>query len=384
MQLRGTSDIDNLQLKSIFQYNIACPISYSDWYFENCRKNTISTVIEDNGRIFSVLERTPYNLSVNDTSVNAEYISTVATLPEHRGKGYVRELISNALIDMKNKGSVICFSVPPSYKMFDKFGFRLTHRFNQYTVDVKNIPDFSMNCTVERVGINDDVITVFSGIYEKYMYDKNSYIVRTPQNWHLILDDLINNFSGNLALIRNIDSIPVGYVMYIIDGRKMHIYEAAYVNHNAYTSIMAYIRSHITQVDTVTIKAPEGDLAFLDFCDNRTAVGLYPFVTSRITDVKSALTIAASNGFTGKITIKVIDRLILENNTVFSVSENTAEIMPENEIADVICDVGTLTQLFMGFLSPKDAEKMNLLCGDINLLNTLFSKKDNFINMLLV
>lgn len=384
MQLRRISEIDNEQLKSIFQYNIACPTSYTDWYFENCRKNTISSVIEENGRIFSVIERTPYTLSVRGVPVKSEYISTIATLPEYRGKGCARELVTDTLTDMKNNGSVICFAVPPSYKMFDKFGFRLTHRFTQYNIDIKQIPNFSMNSSVERVNVNDVMIAVLSGIYEKYMYDKNGYVIRTPQSWRLILEDLQNNFGGHIALIRNSDSIPVGYIMYIIKERKMHIYEMAYVNHSAYASIMAYIRSHITQIDTVAIKAPSGDLSFLDFTDNRTAVGLYPFVTSRITDVRKALEIAASNGFAGSISIKVVDRIIEDNNAVFAVSASSAEVLPESEIADVVCDVGTLTQLFMGFLSPAEAEKMNLLGGDVKRLNTLFTKTDNFMNMLLV
>ena len=35
-------------------------------------------------------------------------------------------------------------------------------------------------------------------------------------------------------------------------------------------------------------------------------------------------------------------------------------------------------------VSAAEAEKMNLICGDINTLDKLFPKKDNFINMLIV
>lgn len=384
MQIRKASEADKQQLKAMFKYGIDCSDSYTDWYFDKCRGYGEALVYEEDGKVVSVVEETTYSLAVNHTAVKAGYISSIFTLPEYRGKGYARELVSDMLVNMRNSGKLVCFAVPPSYRMFDKFGFRLTHQYKQYKITMKNIPAYSIFGSVERIQANEHMIAVLTGIYEKFTADKNGYVLRTPQNWMLIMEDLINNFGGHVALVRDSAGNAVGYLMYIINGREMHIYEMAYMHHSAYASIMAYIRSHNTQIDNVMIKAPANDLSYLDFADNRTAIGLYPFVSARITDVKSALKLAASKGFAGNLSIQVVDRIIEENNGTYVVSQDGVTLADESTTADVMCDVGTLTQLFMGFLSPAEAEKMNLICGDISSLDKLFPKKDNFINMLIV
>lgn len=384
MQIRSTVQTDDIQLKSIFRYSTECSETYADWYFEKCRSFTQTIIAEENGKILSALEQTPYTLNINHTPIKSRYISTVSTLPEHRGKGYARILITQALRNMKENGAMICFAVPPSYKMFNKFGFRLTHQFKQYNIDIKNIPAYQMTSNAERVGKDDVSAALLAGIYDKFTLGKNGYVIRTPDIWKRITEDLHDNFGGYTAIVRSADGTAVGYIMYIIRGREMHIYETAYVNHSAYTAIMSYIRSHITQVDTVIMKAPSDDLSYLDFSDNRTAVGLYPLVTSRITDVKAALEVAASKGFAGNLNIQVIDRIIEDNNAVYSISQDGVAIAGEGVAPDIMCDVGTLTQLFMGFISAAEAEKLNLVSGDIQSADRLFPKKDNYINMLLV
>ena len=386
MNIRISSEMDNAQLKSIFKYNLNCSDAYADWYAERCKPYTATLVAEEGGKIKSVLEWTAYSMMINHVPAHSAYISNITTLPEYRGNGYARALLTKAVADMYDMGKSVCFAVPPSYKMFDKFGFRLTHQYKQYNIDIKNIPNYTIRGSVERVTTNEAMIAVISGIYDRYTADKNGYIVRTPQNWLLILDDLQNNFGGYVALVRNNAGEPVGYLMYIMSGREMHIYETAYINHSAYASIMAYIRSHITQADKVMLKAPADDLAYLDFCDNRTAVGLYPFVTSRIVNVPAALTAAIyTTHFDQNLTLKVIDRIESRNDGTFIIDGGKI-VKSEQDVenADIICDIGTLTQLYLGFLSPSEAKKLNLLSGDISKITDLFCKKDNFINMLIV
>ena len=54
------------------------------------------------------------------------------------------------------------------------------------------------------------------------------------------------------------------------------------------------------------------------------------------------------------------------------------------EAADVITDIGTLTQLFMGYISVNEACRMNLISGNADFLKKIFGKKSNYINMLLI
>lgn len=385
MQIRNSVEADNNQLSAIFKYNLSCGEAYADWYAKKCRPSATTVVAEQQGRIISVIELTPYSMMINNLPTSTGYISTVTTLPEFRGNGYARTLISKTIAAMYDAGKTLCFAVPPSYRMFDKFGFRLTHMYKQYAIEMKNIPNYSIRGSVERIIPNEVTTATLAGIYEKYTADKNAYVIRSAKNWITIIDDLKTNFGGHIALVKNSAGEPCGYLMYIINGRQMHIYETAYTDHSAYASVMSYIRSHITQVDKVFIKAPADDLSFLDFCDNRTAVGMYPFVSSRITNAAAALTCAVqAEKFDETLTLQLVDMIEKRNNAVFKIENGSVTVTDDTAEPDVMCDIGTLTQLYLGFLSPAEAVKMSLLCGNDKKLNGLFKKKNNYINMLIV
>lgn len=385
MYIRECTPEDGTQLKLMFKNNIDCSAKYVDWYFENIDTRTVAA--EENGRVISALELTPYDISLDSNPAKAAYISGLYTLNGYGSEDYEGALIKNALENMYSNGTDICLAVPSSYKLFDKFGFRLSYQYKQYNIAAENIPAYSMRGTAQTLqSANSDTISVLSNIYTAYTADKNGYVLRTEKIWQVILDDLLNNFGGYIALILDKEGVPVGYILYIVKGREMRIYEAAYKNHSAYSSVMAYIRSMNSNIDRISFKASADDLSYLDFCDNRTAVGLYPFATARIINVFSALTSrTAALGFSSDLSIRIVDMQLPQNNAVFdirggSVTRNTEDLSE----ADIICDIGTFTQLYTGFLSLDEAKKMNMLDGELEKANGFFSKTENYINMLIV
>jgi len=197
----------------------------------------------------------------------------------------------------------------------------------------------------------------------------------------LILEDLFGNFGGKCVIFHDLQNNPAGYMLYIIRDRKMCIYEFAYKNRAAYESLMGFVRSHELNVDSVAIKAPADDLSYLDFCDNRMAVHFCPFAMTRISNARRALKIASVNCFE-KFNFQIIDRLIENNNKTFMVCNG--EAFETEEPADVITDIGTLTQMFIGYIDVDDAKRMNLISGNDELLKMIFEKKNNYINMLLL
>jgi len=192
---------------------------------------------------------------------------------------------------------------------------------------------------------------------------------------------LIQNFGGQCVLLKDATGTAIGYLLMIIRDKKMGIYEFAYKNRAAYESLIGFIASHQLWVETVSVKAAADDLSYLDFADRRDAITLCPFAMARINNVEMALKLAAEE-FTGSVRLQVIDRLIPENSKTFAI--NASEVTQTEEEPQVITDIGTLTQLFMGYISIKDAVRMNFLSGDAGLLTGMFRKKNNYINMLLI
>ena len=81
---------------------------FVDYYYqEKCRENKIA-VIEENGKIISMVHANPFTVSCCGTQAEVHYIVAVATDPEYRRRGYMRQLMQQVLRDCRNRGEVFC------------------------------------------------------------------------------------------------------------------------------------------------------------------------------------------------------------------------------------------------------------------------------------
>ena len=70
---------------------------------EKTKDNRI-LVLEENGRILSMLHRNPYEVYAGDRLWKCDYIVGVATAEAGRRRGYMRRLMERALADMRAEG----------------------------------------------------------------------------------------------------------------------------------------------------------------------------------------------------------------------------------------------------------------------------------------
>lgn len=253
--------------------------------------------------------------------------------------------------------------------------------YKQYTLAPQSIPPYTVKGSIKIAALEQRPITELSAVYAKFVQKLNGYSKRSTDEWKRILDDLIVNFGGNCAVYYDKSGTPAGYMLYLIHGSEMRVYEMAYTSKTASDSMYAFMKNHSSQIKEITIKLPENDISHLDFCDSRNAVTLCPFVSARITSVTAALAYVCEKAETD-VKIQVIDRMVPSNNAVFAVSRNG--VVRTDAQPDVTIDIGTLTQLFMGFISVEEAEYMNMAAGNTDMLKPLFEKKCNYINMLIM
>ena len=99
----------------------------------------------------------------------------------------------------------------------------------------------------------------------------------------------------------------------------------------------------------------------------------------QIDDVQKMLELLAE-GFAGQFRLQIIDRLMEGNNRTFAVDGQAVSAV--DGTADVVTDIGTFTQLALGYISPEEAVRMNMLSGKAELVDAFFQKGVNYINML--
>lgn len=316
---------------------------------------------------------------MNNETVNCAYIAGLVIMPEYKDENNIRQMIADTVLTINASDAPISLVMPHNYKLYEKYGFSTCYNFKQYNIIPEDIPDFKIKGHIERHKISDKTIAELNEIYEIFMEDKNAWLIRSEDNWKLILEDLIGNFGGKVAVHYNDENIADGYVLYVIRDGQMGVYEMAYKNRSSYESLMGYIKAHDTQVRKISMKVSSNDLSYLDFCDNRNAAGIYPFVMARINNAGMILEQISQNADIN-IKLQIIDRLIEDNNQTFLITQEGVSITEEE--ADAVTDIGTLAMLVLGFISTEEAKKLNLISKNADVLKDLFNKRDNYINML--
>ena len=84
-------------------------------------------MIEEDGRIRSMLHLNPYSLWVNGSRKDANYIVAVATQKEYRKRGYMASLLKKSLEDMYQAGEAFTFLMPASESIYLPFDFRTVY-----------------------------------------------------------------------------------------------------------------------------------------------------------------------------------------------------------------------------------------------------------------
>ena len=355
---------------------------FTQWFFDKVFYSGNSVIAEVEGDIAACSCTVPYKVNINGAELDASYIGAIVANPENRIPDTMNLLMADTLSFINSKSTPVVFTVPDNYKFFEKYGFSLCYEYNQYNITPCDLPSFGINGNIIRPKtINKEVIDMISPVYEKFTRKKNGYTLRSEDDWKLIFDDFYKNFNGKCVIYKNYRNEILGYMLYIIRDNKMGIYELAYSKREGYEGLIGFIKSHEEIVNQISLKMPSDDLLYLNLCDSRMAISKCPFAMARIIDVKTILQYFAQNA-PENIRLQVVDRIIESNNRTFTF--NQGDVLVIDDDSNVATDIGTLTQIVLGYLSVEEAFSANLIKGDISLLKTVFEKQTTYINMLCV
>ena len=121
MRYATYDDIDNV--KKLWNYCFGDDESFVDYYFRSKYKNENTIVIEKDKKIISSLQLNQYKIKLNNKVYDTSYIVGVSTLPEARGKGYMKDIMSYALNEIYKKGQLVSILMPVDFRLYRKFGY---------------------------------------------------------------------------------------------------------------------------------------------------------------------------------------------------------------------------------------------------------------------
>ena len=390
MNIRYAKPIDKDQIVSVWNYCFEDGEDFVKYYFENVYDENNTIIIEENDEVLSALQLNKYTIDLRDNKYDVSYVVGVSSKPEVRGLGYMKHLMTYTLEELYKNGEIVSLLMAIDYRLYKRYGFDHCYDQIQYNLRTDELLGFRLSSKLRKATFED--AETLSRIYTKAMESLNGYAVRDKAYFNRFIKE-VSSESGYIY----IDEENNSYIAYYIQGDTFFVRELIYNNISSLKSMLAYIYNHNTQCKKTVINAPVDDKIKLIIANLKTCeIKLIPFMAGRVINFEKYIeSLNSCNIDTQKINnkyikIKVIDKYIKQNNSVFKISvcDNKIKIQRVEEDYDIELDINSITQLAFSYLNTDEIFMLNEIdeSGLINtqkeLLNALFEKRINYIDEL--
>lgn len=390
MNIRYAKPIDKDQIVSVWNYCFEDGEDFVKYYFENVYDENNTIIIEENDGVLSALQLNKYTIDLRDNKYDVSYVVGVSSKPEVRGLGYMKHLMTYTLEELYKNGEIVSLLMAIDYRLYKRYGFDHCYDQIQYNLRTDELLGFRLSSKLRKATFED--AETLSRIYTKAMESLNGYAVRDKAYFNRFIKE-VSSESGYIY----IDEENNSYIVYYIQEDTFFVRELIYNNISSLKSMLAYIYNHNTQCKKTVINAPVDDKIKLIIANLKTCeIKLIPFMAGRVINFEKYIeSLNSCNIDTQKINnkyikIKVIDKYIKQNNSVFKISvcDNKIKIQRVEEDYDIELDINSITQLAFSYLNTDEILMLNEIdeSGLINtqkeLLNALFEKKINYIDEL--
>lgn len=390
MNIRYARATDKNQIVSLWNYCFEDGEDFVKYYFENVydKKNTI--IIEENNEVLSALQLNKYKIDLRNRKYDVSYVVGVSSKPEVRGLGYMKHLMTYTLEELYKSGEIVSLLMAIDYRLYKRYGFDHCYDQIQYNIKTDELSGFRVTSKLRKADFEDSKI--LSEIYTNAVKNLNGYALRDEVYFDRFMKE-IESEDGYIY----IDEENKSYIAYYMQGDTFFVRELIYNNISSLKSILAYIYNHNTQCKNTVINAPVDDKIKLIIANLKTCeIKLIPFMAGRVINFEKYIeSLNSCNIDTQKINnkyikIKVIDKYIKQNNSVFKISvcDNKIKIQRVEEDYDIELDINSITQLAFSYLNTDEIFMLNeidessLINTQKELLNVLFEKRINYIDEL--
>lgn len=302
-------------------------------------------------------------------------LSAVASPPEHRRRGNVGRMLGESLAEHRERDVDVSVLWPFEYSFYARYGWATASRYRRFTVPPEqlgfvddliategNDADGGAG-TFRRLGEDDypAVRPVFDAMANRYALTMDRteewWRERTLRGWKA--DPFVYGWERDGEL-RAICAYTFGDAN-DGDDTVLRVSDAAFVDDEAWFQLLRFFRNHDSQVAEVVLDAPP-DAPLPDLVEDPRAatceVRTGPMV--RLVDVAGAFeALDPDPAVDATFSIAVEDPLAEWNDVAFrlDVADGSVavESAPSAAPVDLAVDVGTLSQVYVGYRSVEEA-----------------------------
>ncbi|MFC4322888.1 GNAT family N-acetyltransferase [Litchfieldia salsa] len=324
----------------------------------------------------------PFEIYLQDNKLKMGGIAGVATYPEFRRKGYVKEMLTHVLTIMKEDNCTVSMLHPFSISFYRKYGWEiLSNRIKCTLTSSDLIMRQDVPGNVKRK-CTEDAFHDISEIYEQYALRFSGMLVRTKDWW---LKNVIDD--SNLAIYYNHENQPNGYILYSIKDKKMNIEEFVALNGEARNGLWNFICQHDSMINELVITTNEQDPLLYSLHNPAIKIERSPYFMVRIIDVEKFLKQYTFNWTAGpqELRLKVADPYATWNEKTFILKDQKVAIT-ENNSNDHNCvsvSINALSTMLFGYKRPMELYDIGHIIGtveEIQKLERLVPQQQSFFN----
>lgn len=350
---------------------------------------TTRAAFDENGKMCSCLELIPYTIQYEGKSVPMGGIGGVASLPEERGKNYMRHLFEYVLDEMYEKGVVFSYLYPFSHAFYRKLGYTLNMRLRSYSIPITALRGFEQKGTLTLLTKDMDKEPVIS-IYDQYIQPLNLAVHRTEKLWERFFEK--DPYKDNVYLYLWSDSQgePRGYIKFQTEKRPgenhiLRVNELVWLDNTALSGILSFMSGLSAQAERMLWNAPDFvDLLPLLNEPYEIKQEIDTMGMNRVVNVAKALEGIHTPADKGEVTLEVKDEFFGRNSGSYTLAWENGhkEVRRVHKAPDITCDVQALSQLITGFATADALRGFGRLevHGHEESIKKLFVPKKLYIN----
>ncbi|WP_342714763.1 GNAT family N-acetyltransferase [Bacillus paramycoides] len=303
----------------------------------------------------------PFHIYIGKEKYKMGGVAGVATYPEYRRSGYVKELLQHSLQTMKKDGYTVSMLHPFAVSFYRKYGWELCanllvcHMTKSDLVMKKQV-----NGTVKRFNKENHPEEV-EKLYETFAARFSGMLVRDKKWWlQAVYDDL------TLAIYYDENKTAAGYMLYKIENNKMTVEEFVPLDNEARNGLWNFICQHDSMIKDLEMTVSENEPLLYTLKEPRVKAEIKPYFMGRIVDVEQFFKQYELNwnNVQQELILHITDSFASWNNVSVRLANHKITIIKEETIDKGIrLDINALSTIMFGYKRPLQLNELELING---------------------
>ncbi|WP_270394602.1 GNAT family N-acetyltransferase [Bacillus paranthracis] len=309
----------------------------------------------------------PFHIYIGKEKFKMGGVAGVATYPEYRRSGYVKELLQHSLQTMKKDGYTVSMLHPFAVTFYRKYGWELCanllvcHLTKSDLVMKKQV-----NGTVKRFNKENHPEEV-EKLYETYAERFSGMLVRNEKWWlRAVYEDL------TLAIYYDENKTAAGYMLYKIEKSKMTVEEFVPLHNEARNGLWNFICQHDSMIKELEMTVSENEQLLYTLQEPLVKTEIKPYFMGRIVDVEQFLKQYELNwnNVQQELILHITDSFAPWNNVSVRLANYEITIIEEPMDKGIKLDINALSTILLGYKRPLELNELELISGSEEEIRT--------------